>query len=782
MKHAAQTAGFDVRARLRNLTQENRPWIAAGIYGLISGILANSIVFKTVAPFGAAFCAAVPREFELIAAAGAILGSVLSSNPGSGMKYIAAVLIIVGVRYLARSLGKPAQSLGARVAVSFLSVFSMSITLTALGGMDPYYVVMSIGESIMAAGATYFFGRSLAGLQSLREVRHLPAQAMPCLLVSFAIFIMALSEWEIGSLSLGRMLAIVVILLCAVRGKESAGAVAGVTAGAAMSLVSGKFGFLMGSYGFGGMMAGVFSVFGKLGSAVVFILINALSAVLFGKEMSSLIPILETACATVVFLLIPMGWLNRIQEAPAKAEAVLSPGTPVRRAILSRLGCASDALKDIAGTTQKVADRLGSMEQEPISNVYETAAQRVCRRCGSNVYCWQSKYTDTMNAMNDITELLRQNGTISQADVPGYLQDKCCKLGALVTGINQCYGEYLTRSGTQREISQVRSVVTDQFEGLSLAMDKLSQEISEIHSAPQALQEKLLRLFQKYGLPVQSLECYEDTYSKMTVQATLAKTKTVRFKEGFLTDLEELCDREFDSPQRTDWNGNTRIAFHEKAEFSPEFGASQCCFRSEKLCGDSYEQFLDFHGWMHLILSDGMGTGGRAAVDSSMASSLLARLVQAGFDYDAALKLVNSALLVKSQEESLATLDAVSLDLYTGQAKFYKAGAAPAFVRRTSRHGAQCTRVEAASLPAGILRGVAFEHCSLSLQEDDVVVLVSDGATMSGDEWILSELELYGSLSAQEIAQKIAASAKMRHIDGHDDDITVLALKLKRND
>lgn len=52
-----------------------------------------------------------------------------------------------------------------------------------------------------------------------------------------------------------------------------------------------------------------------------------------------------------------------------------------------------------------------------------------------------------------------------------------------------------------------------------------------------------------------------------------------------------------------------------------------------------------------------MGSGTAAAVDSNMTVSLIVKLIEAGVDYTAALKIVNSALLVKSGEESLSTVD-----------------------------------------------------------------------------------------------------------------------------
>ncbi len=53
-------------------------------------------------------------------------------------------------------------------------------------------------------------------------------------------------------------------------------------------------------------------------------------------------------------------------------------------------------------------------------------------------------------------------------------------------------------------------------------------------------------------------------------------------------------------------------------------------------------------GGRHIVLSDGMGSGTAAAVDANMTVSLITKLIDAGVSYTAALKIVNSALLVKS--------------------------------------------------------------------------------------------------------------------------------------
>lgn len=133
-------------------------------------------------------------------------------------------------------------------------------------------------------------------------------------------------------------------------------------------------------------------------------------------------------------------------------------------------------------------------------------------------------------------------------------------------------------------------------------------------------------------------------------------------------------------------------------------------------------------------------------------------------------------MLFKSSDESLATVDIASIDLFTGETDIYKAGAAPTIVRRSGR----CGRAESTSLPVGILHDVAFDRAGIRLKSGDVLLMLSDGASFDGTEWIRAELECYKDGSARDLAEKIAESARRRRTDGHEDDITVIAAILEK--
>ena len=138
------------------------------------------------------------------------------------------------------------------------------------------------------------------------------------------------------------------------------------------------------------------------------------------------------------------------------------------------------------------------------------------------------------------------------------------------------------------------------------------------------------------------------------------------------------------------------------------------------------------------------------------------------------------ALALKSDEESGATLDLVSVDLYTGTARLFKAGAAPGFLV----HGGKARAVGEASLPMGILGGVSGQSRVVHLAAGDYVVLVSDGLLADGPGWVLQQLELSAAKAEAPdlLAKKLVEAARARAVQrGRPDDITAAVLRLENS-
>ena len=165
-------------------------------------------------------------------------------------------------------------------------------------------------------------------------------------------------------------------------------------------------------------------------------------------------------------------------------------------------------------------------------------------------------------------------------------------------------------------------------------------------------------------------------------------------------------------------------------------------------------------------------------MDGNLAAELTARLLKAGFTAELAARLVNVALALKSDEESGATLDLISVDLYTGTARLFKAGAAPGFLV----HGGRARPVGDASLPIGILGGVNGQSRVVHLAAGDYAVLVSDGLLVTAPAGCSSS---WSSLLPQPTPPKcwtktLVETARARaEATGRPDDITAAVLRLE---
>ena len=207
-----------------------------------------------------------------------------------------------------------------------------------------------------------------------------------------------------------------------------------------------------------------------------------------------------------------------------------------------------------------------------------------------------------------------------------------------------------------------------------------------------------------------------------------------------------------------------------------EFDYFQRASENKRICGDSCETAVSLSGDPLFFLSDGMGVGGDAAVDSTMTTCLLSHLISSGAAFPSALKLASASLL-SIKDERLCTVDFLSPDLFKGTLTFYKAGAAPSYLLREGR----CFKIGKSALPAGILGGAEAAKSVFSLKSSDLVLMVTDGITETGEDWLLSSLPPLCDLSPIEICKEVIELASKRSLTGRCDDMTAMVIKFTQN-
>ena len=741
--------------------------LAVAALGFLS---ARAEVLGSFAPFGVAFAAGVPSPYILTAAISAALGYFVPVVGNAGFRYFAALFAASAIKLLLNSFEKIKATL-LSAATAFSSCLSASLAFAAGGGIS---VAGALIESVLAAAGSYFFCRAAMYIET--DSIGPSAEQVASTIISVNIVLMGFYTVHIGAVSLGRIAAIAAILAVSRYAHTSGGATAGTVAAVFLMLSGSEFLGAAICLAAGGLLAGIFSPLGRIASAAAFLLCAAIFAFVSEGDLAAYLLLSESAFGAALFFMLPKTvslWAGKLFAPPANIPSLEG----LKRAVTMRLYFASQALSDVSQTVSEVSRELKTINAPDFDWVLKNVKSDGCSGCSLNTYCWVNKYDAMRDAVLNMSRLIKAGEEHPADKANDEFRERCLRPRRVENAVLRYFEEYSSRLAAEARIEEIRGVVSDQFAGIADMLYDLGEEFERYDRFDSALAARVAAALRENGLHAADIAAKTDSFGRQSIEIRLLVPPASPVNRMELLNIvEAVCGREFEPPTLTRVKGEAFLSFFEKAAYQISVGVSQLCCGDGSICGDAYTSFPDGRGRMILMLSDGMGTGGRAAVDGAMASGLMERLLRAGFGYDCALKIVNSSMLYKSSDESLATVDISCIDLYTGTAELLKAGAAPTVIRRSGRTG----KAQSTSLPAGILRDIGFDRANVSLKAGDVVVMMSDGAAAAGTEWICAELESYKGGSAQQLAEKIAAGARRRRDDGHDDDITVMAAILEK--
>lgn len=755
--------------KLWNNTREGRELRAVLIsfpLGIITAMLELPGGMK---PFGMAIPMAMPGSCALASLAGAVIGYSVHGVFANNLSYLAVLACVFGVKLLTDGIPR------LRSNPLFLAAASCILSGT-IAGIRCYLTEQAAGEWIVrlaeaavTGGITYFAFFASRFILSRRKLSETGMIQKTSLLLLSLGALMGLSTFQISVFTPGQVLTCLAVLLAGERRNPQSAAETGICCTAALAIAEPAHLLTGAVYTACGYWAGHFAGLGRIRQTILFLLTGFAATVITGLDAVSMQGFFDLLLGGAFFLLLP-------QKVRLLVPAV-QRGRPVSFAdtcrTAARLRFSAGTLIDLEKTVEAVSQKLYNTGVCSIDSVYSGASDLVCRKCGLKLFCWDTACGQTNDAFAKLTPLLKASGSVTPEDLPPYFLDRCPKTAELTAAINNLYGQFISREAARRKVAEAKQVAAEQFEGLSSMLAEFSDELREIASIDSAASDRVAAMLREMGEDPEEVYCILDRYDRMRVE--VYTDKPLRPESKFLVEeLSNLLQRPLDGPSIVSAEDVTRTTFYEQARLRVQYGSYQICAREARISGDCCDTFSDGKGFYHLILSDGMGAGGRAAVDSIMTVSFVLRLIKAGFGFDAALKLINSSLLIRTGEETLATLDIGCIDLYTGKMEFLKAGAVSSFLCRDGK----VAEITGSSLPAGILQGIHYDRRTVRLREGDLIVMMSDGAMTIAPDWIKEELALSASEPPEKIAQRLANLAK-RNEHGPGDDITVMAAKIQ---
>ena len=743
-------------------------WLKMAGFALAAFAFSQLRAIENMSPFCVAFAAGAPFDFCYACFFGSSLGCFVALGWKSALKYTCSLLLVSVFRLVIEKRFNESRREIVNPIVAFSSILSCSLVYLALTDISLSALAVAFCESVLTLFSTYFFIRSFRTPIFSIGLGNIGAQDAAGIVLSLCILLLCASGFTFGHISPARIIACFGVLFAADYKGVRTGCIAGVCVGATLC-IDPSFRFLLAFYAIGGLVCGVFSPLGQYAISIFFMLTAAVSAFVSGINERILWCLVEILIASAVFFIIPSKWLDAAREYLKKSG--LAPDDNINRFVSASLQRAAQTVNEVSDIVTKVSGRLDSVINPEINVIFSKLQQNICFGCSFKSECWNKRFSETAG------DILTISGVQSGSGERTKLEKRCPRATALVSQIEQSYTDFVSSMASKAKIKELRNIVTDQFSGVADFLSEIAEQVSNSRVVDNARSRTLKTALQDAGIYVDSLNYFTNPNGRVTIEITMLDDAFDLDNKHIKKIFELSTKRRFERPEVAIMDLRTTVTFEEKAVYKVIFGRSQLPFRENTVCGDCVETLSDTNGNRIALISDGMGTGSRAAVDSILASTLMEKLLSCGFSFASALKMVNCSLMVKSTDESIATVDGISINVYTGEVDFYKAGAAISFIRR----GSLITTVEEQSLPVGILRDINLAHRKTKLDFGDIVVLASDGVTFGDCGWINDELLAWSTNNMDDLASHISSLAKLRSDETTNDDITVVTAKIMKN-
>ncbi len=320
---------------------------------------------------------------------------------------------------------------------------------------------------------------------------------------------------------------------------------------------------------------------------------------------------------------------------------------------------------------------------------------------------------------------------------------------------------------------QLRELLCNQLSITQELLRDISNDAMEFEKCDEEISQKAKNAFEKYNINTEGMCVYSDIKGNMQIEA---------YKQGRLNcdvmkltvDLSMAVDCELSMPNTVCLNGITKLTFSKAPQFKITSGFRQISSEENDYCGDTIERIWISSSQYMVILSDGMGTGKRAKLDSSFTTDLITRFTACGISPVTALKFTNSIMRVKGWDESFATADIALFDTCSGYVKFIKSGAFASYILRDG----SLIKIETKTFPLGILEDITPSVSEFRIFDKDMIIVASDGVDERAIRYAVNEIK-NGEFSPEQISDLICEYVKEYSTDKKTDDISVCVSMLK---
>jgi len=623
-----------------------------------------------------------------------------------------------------------------------------------------------------------------------------------------AIAISCIGNFVVFGYSVKNILCILIVLVMGWKNGILVGGTTGIVVGTALGIIGAGEINMVASYALSGMIAGIFSKFGKIGVIIGFIIGNvALTYVANGNNVE-IIKFQEILIAALGLLAVSKNVKINIEEMYNGAK--LLPETTGRtleenKETIYKLEAMSETISEIAKSYKEAAativdeEELKEQEKENFK-IFEKELQNNIEGIEENIL-FDDIYSPEDNLLEDIFNELLEKEMLVEKDLldifakhNNYIivNDEIKEdISKMVKMINYSYRVSKLNFIWKKKLDENKKAVSNQLEEVSKAIGTLAQDIETSEQDEYiVIKQEIVNLLKEIQIEVKTITINKEKTGRLEVKLYTDICVNVEKPMCNIKKMTKIVSKTLGQEmmlqnQECGLRLNTDKCIYTFVSADKQIlqvGIAKATKSGSIASGDSSIQTRLEDGKYLVAISDGMGSGKEAKKSSKMAIAMLDKLLSSGFDKDTSLRLINATLSSINEEDMYATLDIAIFDLYAQNLEFIKNGACPTYVK--NKRNVQV--LKSLSLPTGILSDIDLVVYDKDLEDGDILVMCSDGILESSDEytnkelWLKFLLEEIETEDSQKIADIILQEAKDNNYGIPKDDMTVIVTKIKK--
>ncbi|WP_317367915.1 stage II sporulation protein E [uncultured Tyzzerella sp.] len=701
-------------------------------------------------------------------------------------KYIICLFILFFINILFCKSTKKNSTLFKSILCS-ISIFISGIIISFLNGFSTYYLILATLETILTFCMFFILNKGISYLNKDNKTL-ISNEEIISIGILIGSIICGSSDVFLGNVSFTYFFIITLLLfVCYIYG-SSIGAIVSMLSSFLLFITNSLSGDIIIILTVSSILSSLVREKGKFILSITFSLCVYILSLIIDISLIDNILFFSIISSNILFLSIPCNIKANISFSNiTKAETAITYTDKLQILTSNKLNNYASSFEKLSKTFYNLSEKKTNLDQQDISNLIDEVASKVCNNCQMKVFCWEKNFYSTYQNIFSILNMYEKTGQIEKNSISYDFIENCININQFIDVLNKKFEIYKLNLSWKNKVIESRELVGKQLTGISSIIYDLSKNLCENVSFKENYETKIKYALENNGIATKNVIITENNKGKLEVllkvEPCYVPNKCTKTILPIVSEIlgKKMCKPCYDCIITKENNESVcSISLVEEQKFRVSSYAITASKDGSNECGDSHSFLSLPNGTYLLALSDGMGSGKNAKIESMATIELLEDFLQAGFSKDLAINMINSVLFLKSSKDTFSTLDMCTIDLYTGFCEILKIGAVSTLIL----HNNKVDIIKSNSLPVGILNNVEPEIRKKKLSNGDIIVMVTDGVIdstnniINKENWIIDILLKNTYTNPEDVANAIFEKTKENYKNNIKDDITILVARI----